>query len=61
MQRTREDGFSGSIYGPYLDPEVLALLLELRTSDFLELHLRALDRHFKPEQAPREEAGFVIC
>jgi len=33
------------IYAPYLDPEVLALLLELRTSDFLELHLRGLDRH----------------
>jgi len=33
------------IYAPYLDPEVLSLLLELRTSDFLELHLKSLDRY----------------
>jgi len=31
------------IYAPYLDPEVLALLSELRTSDFLVLRLRGLD------------------
>jgi hypothetical protein len=30
------------IYAPYLDPETLALLSELRTSDFLVLRLRGL-------------------
>lgn len=33
------------IYAPYLEPDVLALLSELRTSDFLVLRLRGLRDH----------------
>jgi hypothetical protein len=31
------------IYAPYIDPEALALLSELRTSEFLNLRLRTID------------------
>lgn len=48
------------IYAPYLEPEVLALVSELRTSDFLVLHLRRLDEHVSDNKHVEKLAFYFV-
>ncbi len=48
------------IYAPYLDPEVLALLSELRTSDFLVLRLRGLDDYVSANKEVKKLCFYFV-